>query len=131
MVRVSQEKRRRIDEHMLVAVRCLRIEAPQRRFAQTIAPQRDARRFRRDRAKTIIRLDQENLRPAAFKPDDPRAADLASIEPHIVRAHSRRERIDIQKLLVETGNFQIDFPGLIVPIHREIAGHLLHALRFR
>ena len=84
-----------------------------------------------DRAETVVRLHQQDLRPAALELDDAAAADLSAVEPQVVRAQAGGQRIDVEEFGIELVDFQPEPAGLLVPIEREIAGKLAHGCGLR
>ncbi len=119
-VRVPQQERRRVDEHA-VAFSDFDGESPQDRRCVRVRDGATLGRIRRQRAVTPVRFDHQHPWSDPLERDDARAAELAAIEPHGVRAETARKRFLVEDLGPEPRDLHQHPPVRIVPVERHEA----------
>ena len=127
-VRVAEEERRHVDEHGAVRLR-LDLEPPEHRGGERL--------LERPRLVGVVGVDpvalvglhHQHLGADALEPHDGGRAELAPVEPDVVRSHPGRERAHVEKIVVEPGDLHPQRAGPGVPVQREEPGQPLHARR--
>ncbi len=117
-VGVADHEVGRVDEHAAIGLGD-DVEAPHHRRREGVLDGPPLGRVVGPGPEPQVGLDEQHAPPDPLEPDDPLAAELAPVEPDVVRPEPGGQRDGVQQVGVERRHFQPDRPRVAVPPDRE------------
>ncbi len=132
-VRVAHEEVRHVDEHPFASgarggVLGRRGKAPRHALGEGVAHGQRLGGVVGCGAVVQVGLHHQHFRPDALEAHQPRAAELAPVQPDVVGAQARRQAVDVEEVLVQRGDLQPDLACARVPVDGKEAVAAVHAL---
>ena len=124
VVRVAEREVGGVHQDGAVTLR-LHLEPPEHRLRERLLDRATLGRIVGRRPEPIIGLHHQHPGPDPVEPDDPLAADLASVEPDVVGPDPVREGHDVEDLLAQPVDLEPELAAGLVPIEGQQAVDLL------